>query len=138
MGNFVPLAMMNPKKILIIDDDPDDQEFLLEAIHELYPDAHNVIKSDGAAALEYIEHNPPPPTLIFLDLNMPLVDGYEFLSKFKNRPRNNSSRIIIYTTSSHPNDMARTRELGADDFMTKVADLGVLKKRIRQVVEKVV
>ncbi len=130
--------MINPKKILIIDDDPDDQEFLLEAINELYPDADNVTKSDGAEALEYIEQNPPAPSIIFLDLNMPFVDGYEFLSKFKNRPDNKRSRIIIYTTSSHPMDKARTRDLGADDFLTKVADFGVLKKKLRQVVEQVV
>lgn len=128
--------MENPGKILIVDDDPDDQEFLLEAINELYPHAQNIIKSDGGEALEYLEHNPPPPSLIFLDLNMPLVDGYEFLTKFRNKRQYNGSRIIIYSTSSHLRDKTRTRELGAADFLTKVSDLGLLKKKLQEVVEK--
>jgi len=77
--------MKLPAKILIVDDDPEDQEFLLEALTEIWPQADNVTKNDGAEALEYIEKNPPPPSLIFLDLNMPLVNGFEFLSKFKKR-----------------------------------------------------
>ena len=129
--------MKLPGKILIVDDDPEDQEFLLEALTEIWPQADNVTKNDGAEALEYIEKNPPPPSIIFLDLNMPLVNGFEFLSKYKKNSDYHQSHIIIYTTSSHPHDKAKTKELGANHYLTKVADMGVLKKKIRQAVENV-
>ena len=128
--------MMKPLKILIIDDDQDDQEYLLEAIQDLYPHSKNVAKNDGAEALEYIEQNPPPPSLIFLDLNMPLVNGFEFLTRYQKRPEYGQSRVIIYSTSSHPRDKKISKELGASEFITKVADIDILKEKIQQAVEK--
>ena len=129
--------MPTPLKILIIDDDQDDQEFLLEAIQELYPYSSHVSANDGAEALEYIDKNPPPPTLIFLDLNMPLVNGFEFLTLYQKKPEYKYSRVIIYSTSSHPRDKKKSRELGAAEFITKVSDLDILKEKILQVVDRV-
>ncbi len=129
--------MLNPQKILIVDDDQDDQEILLEAIRELYPQSDNVAKNDGAEALQYIEQNPPPPSIIFLDLNMPLVNGFEFLTRYQKKPGYDKSRVIIYTTSSHPRDKKISKELGAAEYITKVADIDVLKEKIQQAVENV-
>lgn len=129
--------MLKPDKILIVDDDPEDQEFLLAAINELYPGSKSIVKNDGAEALDYIEKNPPPPSLIFLDLNMPFVNGFEFLSTYKKRPESKDTRVIIYTTSTHPRDKAITKDLGASDYMTKVGDPAELKKNIRHLVEQI-
>ncbi len=57
----------------------------METINELYPKANNVTADNGKEALDYIENNPPPPPLIFLDLNMPLVNGFEFLVAYKKK-----------------------------------------------------
>lgn len=124
-------------KILIVDDDTEDQEFLLGVVRELYPSSTNVTTNNGAEALEYIERNPPPPTLVFLDLNMPLVNGYEFLTTYKKDPRYKDSHVIIYTTSSHPRDKMLTQELGASDFITKVHDMKLLRQHIMQAVAKI-
>ena len=129
--------MQTLDKILIVDDDPEDQELLLEAVNELFPSCKSVTKNDGAEALEYIDQNPPPPSLIFLDLNMPLVNGYEFLVNYRKKPAYKDSQVIIYTTSTHPRDKALTKDLGASGFISKVSDLGELKNNIRQVLENV-
>ncbi len=57
--------MQMPTKILIVDDDPEDQEFLLLKIKELYPFATNITANNGKEAMDYIEKNPPPPFLVF-------------------------------------------------------------------------
>ncbi len=124
------------KKILIVDDDPEDQEFLLSTLNEMYPFATNITANNGKEAMDYVENNPPPPFLIFLDLNMPLVNGFEFLAAYKQKPEYNKSHVIIYTTSSNSRDKAITKDLGATDFIAKVGDLKLLKKSIQNVVEK--
>lgn len=129
--------MSKLEKILVVDDDLEDQELLLEAINELYPSSHNIAKNDGAEALDYISQNPPPPSIIFLDLNMPLVNGFEFLSSYKKKPEYKDSHVIVCTTSSHPRDKAISKDLGATDFMTKVSDLSELKMNIKRVVDRV-
>ncbi len=128
--------MNMPEKILIVDDDVEDRDFLMETINELYPKADNVTANNGKEALDYIAKNPPPPPLIFLDLNMPFVNGFEFLVAYKKNPQHANSHIIIYTTSSNSRDKAVTKDLGASAFITKVGDTKLLKKNIQQVVEK--
>ncbi len=130
---------MNLKeKILIVDDDVEDREFLIETINELYPQAYNVTADNGKEALDYIENHPPPPALIFLDLNMPFVNGFEFLKAYKKNPKHSNSQVIIYTTSSTSREKAVTKELGASAFITKVGDINLLKKNIQQAVEKLI
>jgi CheY-like chemotaxis protein len=129
--------MQMPTKILIVDDDPEDQEFLLLKIKELYPFATNITANNGKEAMDYIEKNPPPPFLVFLDLNMPFVNGFEFLAAYKQKPEYKESHVIIYTTSSTPRDKAITKDLGATDFITKIGDLKLLKKNIQHVMEKI-
>jgi CheY-like chemotaxis protein len=128
--------MTMPEKILIVDDDLEDRDFLVETISEFCPKCDNVTANDGKEALEYIANYPPPPSLIFLDLNMPFVNGFEFLRAYKKYHKHNNTHVIIYTTSSNFRDKEVTKDLGASEFITKVGDTNLLKKRIQQVVEK--
>lgn len=124
------------EKILIVDDDVEDRDFLIETINELYPSFENVTADNGKEALDYIANFPPPPPLIFLDLNMPFVNGFEFLVAYKKNPQHINSYVIIYTTSSNTKDKATTKDLGASAFITKVGDINLLKKNIQQVLGK--
>jgi CheY-like chemotaxis protein len=129
--------MQLPHKILVVDDDAEDQEILLDIIHELYPSCIRSTAMNGAEALEYIEKNPPPPSLVFLDLNMPLVNGFEFLVTYKKNPDYQKSHVVIYSTSSHPRDKKLAKELGATDFINKVANASQLRKNIIEVIQRI-
>ncbi|HEX7902604.1 MAG TPA: response regulator [Chitinophagaceae bacterium] len=129
--------MLSPLKILIVDDDQDDQAFLLEAINELYPSSQCNVVDNGGEALQYIEKNPPPPSLVFLDLNMPVVNGFEFLRDFKKKEDYKNSVVIIYTTSSHARDKEISKDLGAAEYITKISDYTKLKTVLSDVVGRI-
>lgn len=125
--------MKSKQRILVVDDDKDDQSFLLEAIEELFPGYICDLADNGKEALDHIQKNPPPPDYIFLDLNMPLVNGYEFLREFKKEYSNSKSKIIVYSTSSHPQDKVVTKDLGASEYITKLSDFEKLKLMLKDV-----
>ncbi|HKO80097.1 MAG TPA: response regulator [Chitinophagaceae bacterium] len=126
--------MPNAPRILVIDDDKEDQAFLIDSIKELYPSYQCHAADNGQEALDYIKQNPPPPTYIFLDLNMPLVNGFEFLKEFKKDKNNKDSTVIIYSTSSHPRDKEISMDLGASAYITKISDTEKLKMRLKSVI----
>jgi len=128
--------MKKQSKILIVDDDKDDQSFLCDVIAELYPAFKCNTASNGQEALEYIAADPPPPDLIFLDLNMPVLNGFEFLRDYKNIYDLEKTRVIIYSTSSNPRDKEITKNLGASDYIIKMADYDKLKTKLKEVVHE--
>ena len=127
--------MLNKTRILVVDDDKDDQLFLIESIKELYPSFQCDVADNGQEALEYIVNNPPPPDYIFLDLNMPLVNGFEFLKEFKKNKNHNETAVVIYSTSSHPRDRDITMDLGAADYIIKMSDAENLKLILKKVIQ---
>lgn len=122
-------------RVLLVDDDKDDQIFLKEALNDLFPNLECIALTNGKAALEFIESNPPPPSYIFLDLNMPLVNGFEFLKEFKKEYGGSETTIYIYSTSSNAKDREKAKILGADDYITKFADLDLLKAKLKNMIQ---
>ncbi|MEO8150684.1 MAG: response regulator [Bacteroidia bacterium] len=106
------------KKVLFVDDDADDQYLFKDALSELQNVPECIIANNGLDALEKIAW-PPPPDIIFLDINMPVMDGFECLSILKRQDRYKDIPVIIYSTSSQPNDVERSKKLGASLFLTK-------------------
>ena len=123
------------KKILLVDDDSDDQLFFVDAIKELAPTIECEIANNGLEALDHLEKIPPPPALIFLDLNMPLMNGYECLAQLKKINNYKEIPVIIFTTSNHPVDMERTMSMGAKMFLTKPPDFTVLKEKLQHILQ---
>ena len=117
---------------MLVDDDKDDQLFLQEAINDLFPNMECISINNGKDALDFIEKNPPPPRYIFLDLNMPYMNGFEFLKEFKKE--NNQTTIYIYSTSSNIKDKEKAKSLGAKDYITKFADINLLKTKLKSVI----
>ena len=106
--------------VLLIDDDEPTNFLNNMFIEETNCSRHIVIKESGQAALEYLsdnEHsedsNEPFPELIFIDINMPSMDGWEFLEKYKKLKKANSDKIIIImlTTSLNPDDALRAYQV---------------------------
>ncbi len=122
-------------KILLVDDDTDDQLFFMDAVKELNATFECSIANNGVEALDHLQKDPPPPSLIFLDLNMPFMNGFECLAQLKKLDDYKNIPVIIFTTSSHPIDVERTMSMGAILFVTKPPDFNVLKHKISDIID---
>ena len=122
--------------ILLIDDDDDDQFIFLTALENVAPDRHCDISNNALEAFQYLRARGEIPEMIFLDLNMPMINGFEFLLILKSDPRFSPVPVIIFSTSDNPEDQARAKELGALQFITKTADIELLKKDLRFIFNK--
>ncbi len=117
------------KKILVVDDEMDDVQLFGEVIANIEPSIELIYAEDGREALEKLAATTNYlPDLIFLDLNMPRMDGKECLKKIKNDEQLNKIPVIIYTTSSQINDIEETMEAGAVCFITKPNNLKELER----------
>ena len=123
--------MLNPQIIYIIDDDLDDQFFLIEAIREVDTSVECYTAVNGQEALKTLEANTIPiPSLIFLDLNMPRIGGHKFLIEIKKLPRFKNIPVVIYSTSSNEKDKTEMLQLGAAKYLVKDADFSLLKQNL--------
>lgn len=105
--------------VLLIDDDEDDRGFFLEAMSARYPDIHCTFAVNGKDGLEMLTQHKVRPDVIFLDLNMPLMNGREFLREIKFHNSITSIPIVILSTSSDRNTIDEALSLGAKAFLTK-------------------
>lgn len=104
---------------MLIDDDPDDQEIFLSALAKVADKVACETVDSGIDALHRLQQNKVLPECIFLDLNMPIMTGQEFLVEIKKLPGLKEIPVIIFSTTSHTKIIASTRALGAHDFITK-------------------
>ncbi|HEU5147272.1 MAG TPA: response regulator [Chryseosolibacter sp.] len=124
------------KTVFLIDDDVDDRDIFALALTEIDDSIACVTASDGIDALSRLRDRSFTPDYIFLDLNMPRMNGKQCLSAMKGEPRLQHVPIIIYTTSSEHQDITETLELGASDFLTKPTRISELTERLRFVLTK--
>ncbi|MGO4290699.1 response regulator [Chitinophaga sp. RAB17] len=112
--------MMKPQQIMIIDDDADDRNFFQEAINNISPVIETHICDSGIQALALFQENKiATPDFIFLDFNMPLMNGRECLVELKKILQHKITNIIILSTSDMKEDMEDALRLGAKLFLTK-------------------
>ena len=123
-------------QILIIDDDEEDRELFRDAVESLDSSINCIQAIDGRDALTQLESASVLPDFIFLDLNMPRVNGVQFLTEIKKCNKLSDTPVIIYTTSKLKRDKDETRKLGAVHFITKPYRLCDLQKEIKFVLER--
>ncbi len=115
------------QKILIVDDDTANRE-LLESILEI--SSFSVVSAgDGRQAL--IEFERTSPDLVLLDVQMPILDGFEVCRKLKSNPGTRLTPVVLVTALSATEDRVRGLEAGADDFLIKPVDRSELLARVR-------
>lgn len=126
---------MKNTSILLADDDSDDFEIFREALHEADCSATLFRVEDGSAVFQYLK-NPAAerPDLIFLDLNMPGMNGWQCLAKLKNTLDFENIPVIIYTTSSHFRDIEIANDLNAHGLITKPSNPRILTRVLRRIV----
>jgi CheY-like chemotaxis protein len=107
--------MSTYKRILLIEDEPDDQEIFLETLDELDPTVGWAIACSGREGLAILtKFHPELPDLIFLDLNIPMIDGTEFLQKIRTEKRYAIYKDIpIVILSSNTNQREKLYGIGA-------------------------
>ena len=106
--------MENPINLVMLVDDNDTDNFISRRIIEITKFAKNVeVKNSGKSALEYLEReqdNPGKlPDIIFLDINMPIVDGFVFLFEFEMFPDElkNKCKVVILSSSDNKRDIEK-------------------------------
>jgi CheY-like chemotaxis protein len=100
--------------ILLVDDDADDNLFHEIIIKEMNITNHIDIVLNGLEAMEYLKkENRVPPELIFLDINMPKMNGWEFLEQYKYLDAEKKAKVVIMilTTSANPDDFKKAQEI---------------------------
>jgi CheY-like chemotaxis protein len=119
---------------LLADDDHDDAELFQEALSESRLPVQLFHVEDGLRVLEFLgnKHN-GRPDLIFLDLNMPGMSGWQCLARLKNDIYFQDIPVIMYSTSSHPRDKQIAIELGAMGFVTKPSDFRILCRVLSEI-----
>lgn len=91
---------------------------------------------DGRAALDFFrdvcERTAPAPDIILLDLNMPLINGFDFIRALQQLsfPNKENVRIVVLTSSGQPHDQQQARALGVDDYLVKPLTVNDLQNTI--------
>lgn len=115
--------MNNNKTILLVEDDMVDAMTVRRALKELQVTNPLTIKGNGEEALEFL--NDPAnemPCIILLDLNMPRMNGIDFLKVIKNQSNLRSIPVIVLTTSKADQDVGTTFDLSIAGYMVKPVD----------------
>lgn len=125
--------------ILLVEDDPDDQELTQRAFRACRYRNTLQIVNDGEEALDYLYRRgpfadpacSPRPHLILLDLNMPKLDGRAVLARIKEDPTLRQIPIVILTTSSRAEDVSRSYDLGVNSYVAKPVRMELFIQAIR-------
>ena len=131
--------MLSLKRILLVEDNPNDAELTLEALAE-----HNLANDvmwvhDGEEALDYLycrgrfegsECN--DLAVVLLDLKLPKVDGLEVLRTLKSDDAMKSIPVVVLTSSREERDMIESYRLGVNAYVVKPVDFGEFMKAVEE------
>ena len=122
-------------KIVLADDDESDRLLFREAFGELKAKTRIHTVNNGTQLMEYLVKNVADlPDLVFLDLNMPRKNGLECLKEIKSNKKYQDISIAIYSTSASKTDIDETFSNGANVYIKKPSDFGILKQLLTKVV----
>jgi CheY-like chemotaxis protein len=115
-------------EILLVEDNPGDVVLFTEALNETRVITHLNIVEDGEQALSFLRregqfHYAQKPHLIFLDLNLPKINGREVLQEIRQDHAFNAIPVVILTTSKSDKDMVESYRLHANSYTVKPVDL---------------
>ena len=130
-----------PRPILVVEDDPADREMIELAFKRASVESPVVAVSDGQEALDYLNAQgrfrdrraQDVPVVIVLDLDMPLMNGFEFLSLVRAQPSFAAIPVVVLTTSEYDGDITQSYALGANSCITKPGDFEQLVEVARAV-----
>ncbi len=122
------------KRLVLIDDDDDDRTLFEDVLTDLRPDIVLELYDSALGLLDKIILK--IPNLIFVDLNMPVVNGFDFLYEVRSNKVLCNVPVIILSTSADKNDIKRAMDLGADRFITKPTSYIELKQLFSKAIDE--
>lgn len=126
--------MINERIFLLADDDIDDREMFCSALNTIDSNIACHTVTDGREALESLHNMPQKPQLIFLDINMPVMSGWQCLKAIKEDSRYHSIPVVVISTSSNRREIDIARDLGAVCYFTKPHQYNELIEALRVLV----
>jgi CheY-like chemotaxis protein len=127
--------MSKPLHLFLVDDDADDREIFSEIIKESFPQAKFSYAYDGMHAIEKLKGDSFfIPDFIFIDINMPRMNGIKCLTQIKKIDRVKNVPAYMYSTARHRDIVLQCVELGALGFLAKESDLTEMKKQFEKII----
>jgi two-component system, response regulator len=132
--------MLELKKILLAEDNPQDVELTIEALAE-----HNIANRvvsvrDGVEALEYLNYegkyknrNKETPAVLLLDIKMPRMDGIEVLAAIRRNEKLKSLPIVMLTSSREEPDLQKCYDLGVNAYVVKPVDFKAFMEAVKHI-----
>jgi CheY-like chemotaxis protein len=121
--------------ILNVDDDEEDIEIFCDAVREIDPSVICLVAKSAEEALKILNSDIDLPQYIFLDINMPKVDGNSCLVEIKKDPRLSKIPVIMYSTHTRKTDIETYKALNAG-FLVKQNSFNELVTELRKVLAK--
>lgn len=129
-----------PMEILLVEDNPNDEELTLYALKKNNIANHIQVVHDGAEALEYLfctgayahRRIDDAPKVILLDLKLPKVDGLEVLERIKADERTRTLPVVVLTSSQEERDIVESYQLGVNSYIVKPVDFEQFVEAVRQ------
>ncbi len=122
--------MSKEKYCLLVDDDPEDQEFFIDALHSVSSNIACHAVSNGEEALFTLLQEDFKPDYIFTDLNMPRMDGFEFLKILQGIEKFRSIPVIVFSSDCSEQHINKAKQLGAKAIYSKTR-LGALPEMLK-------
>lgn len=126
---------METKSILLVEDNPDDEQLMLRALKKNNIANDIVVAHDGLEAIEYLTRQAEAgelPELILLDLKLPKIDGLEVLKRLRSDVRMRFIPVVVLTTSTEQRDIIESYNLGANSYVQKPVDFNEFIEATRQ------
>ena len=119
--------------ILLVEDDPGHVRLIEKNLRRANITNDIVNVTDGQQAVDFLFDNGCPSSLlVLLDLNLPVLDGYQVLQRIRNDERTKRIPVIILTTTDDTREVARCYELGCNVYVTKPVDYEQFSDAIRK------
>jgi two-component system, response regulator len=131
---------MKNKIILLVEDNPDDQELTIRALKNNHIINDVVVTNDGVEALDYLfargsfegRDKTILPSLILLDIKLPKINGLEVLQQIRSNELTRIIPVVILTSSKEEQDLIASYHLGANSFVQKPVDFNQFNQAIKQ------
>jgi two-component system response regulator len=131
---------MIEKTILLVEDNPDDEELTLRALKMNNVSNSLVVARDGVEALDYLfgtgaytgRDTADLPGVVLLDLKLPKIDGLEVLRRIRADERTRRMPVTVLTSSKEEQDLIRSYNLGANSYIRKPVDFNQFAEAGRQ------